>query len=68
MDYEEKYGYLKPKLDEIIDENPDYGRPKIKTEQQESYGLTVNHKVIAKLLQMWDVKLARAARTTEPSP
>jgi len=68
VDYEEKYSHLKPILDEIIDENPDYGRPKIKTELQESCGMTVNHKVIAKLLQIWDIKLARAARSTEPSP
>jgi len=68
VDYEEKYGHLKPILDEIIDENPDYGRPKIKTQLQESYGLKVNHKVIAKLLRTWDIKLARAARSTEPSP
>ena len=68
VDYEEKYSHLKPKLDEIIDEHPGYGRDKIKTELEENHGLTVNHKVIAKLLRTWDIKLARAARSTEPSP
>jgi transposase InsO family protein len=67
VDYEEKYSYLKPKLDEIIDEHPGYGRDKIKTELEENHGLTVNHKVITKLLRIWDIKLARAARSTEPS-
>ena len=68
VDYEEKWGYLRPKLDEIIDEHPGYGRDKIKTELEENHGLTVNHKVITRLLRIWEVKLARAARSTEPSP
>ena len=68
VNYEEKYSYLKPKLDEIIDEHPGYGRDKIKTELEENHGLTVNHKVITKLLRIWDIKLARAARSSEPSP
>ena len=68
VDYEEKYSYLKPKLDEIIDEHPGYGRDKIKTELEENHGLTVNHKVITRLLRLWDFKLARAARSSEPSP
>jgi len=68
VDYEEKWGYLRPKLDEIIDEHPGYGRDKIKTELEENHGLTVNHKVITRLLDIWEIKLARAARSTEPSP
>ncbi|MFB6215533.1 MAG: DDE-type integrase/transposase/recombinase, partial [Candidatus Aenigmatarchaeota archaeon] len=68
LDYEEKYSYLKPKLDEIIDEHPGYGRDKIKTELEENHGITVNHKVIARLLRIWDIKLARAARSSGESP
>ncbi|MBS3792725.1 DDE-type integrase/transposase/recombinase [Candidatus Bipolaricaulota bacterium] len=68
VDYEEKYRYLKPKLNEIIDEHPGYGRDKIKTELEENHGLTVNHKVITRLLRFWEIKLARTARSTEPSP
>jgi len=68
VDYEEKYSHLKPKLDEIIDEHPGYGRDKIKTELEENHGLTVNHKVITRLLRLWEIKLARATRSTEPSP
>jgi len=68
VDYEEKYNYLKPKLDEIIDEHNGYGIPRIKTELEESYGLVVNHKVLRRLLRIWEMKLSRAARSTNPSP
>jgi len=68
VDYEKKYRHLKPKLDEIIDEHPGYGRDKIKTELKENHGLTVNPKVITKLLRIWEIKLSRATRSTNPSP
>ena len=68
VDYEEKYSHLKPLLEEIIEEHPGYGRDKIKTELEENYGLRVNHKVLARLLQLWDMRLTRAARSTDKSP
>ncbi|KXB06163.1 hypothetical protein AKJ52_02495 [candidate division MSBL1 archaeon SCGC-AAA382C18] len=68
VDYEEKYNYLKPKLDEIIDTHNGYGIPRIKTELEESYGLVVNHKVLRRLFKTWEMKLSRAARSTNQSP
>lgn len=67
VDYEEKYSHLKPKLNQIIEEHSDYGVPRIKTELEESYGLTVNHKVLRRLVNTWELKLSRAIRSSEPS-
>ena len=59
---------IKPLLQEVIDEYPEYGRPRITEELQEEYGLDINHKVIGKLLKTWDIALQRAARGTSLSP
>ncbi len=67
VDYEEKYNYLKPIIEEIIRGFPEYGYPRIKTELQEEYGLVVNHKVILRLLNLWDLKIMRAARKNRKS-
>jgi len=67
VDYKEKYNYLKPIMEEIIREFPEYGYPRIKTELQEEYGLVVNHKVILRLLNLWDLKIMRAGRNNEKS-
>ena len=58
-DYEEKYEWLRPLLEEIIRENSGYGVPRIKRTLEESYGHTVNHKVLRRLLRMWDLSLRR---------
>ncbi|MFO8146410.1 MAG: IS3 family transposase, partial [Gillisia sp.] len=67
VDYEEKYNYLRPIIEEIIRGFPEYGYPRIKSELQEEYGLVVNHKVILRLLNLWDLKIMRAARNNEKS-
>jgi putative transposase len=65
---EEKYASVKPLIDEVIDKYPEYGRPRITEELQQTYGLDINHKVVGKLLRTWDVALKRAARETGLSP
>jgi putative transposase len=44
------------------------GVPLIKTELEETYGLVVNHKVLRRLLRTWEMRLSRAARSTNQSP
>ncbi len=66
--FEEKYESIKPFVEKIIREHPEYGRPRITRELAEVYGLGINHKVVGKLLSRWDLVLLRAARGTEPSP
>jgi len=66
-EYEEKYSELKPLIREVIDENPEYGRPRITCELNENHGVEINHKVVGRLLKMWDLKIFRAARKTGKS-
>ncbi len=65
--YKEKYRDLKPKVEEIIQKNPEYGYPRIKVELKEEYGIVVNHKVLLNLLNFWDLKILRNARKTKKS-
>lgn len=66
--FEEKYKSIKPFVEKIIRKHPEYGRPRITRDLNETYGLEINHKVVGKLLRCWDLALLRAARGTEPSP
>jgi len=65
--YEEKYEHLKPDIEEIIREHHEYGYPRIKVELEESYKKRVNHKVLLKLLNIWDLKILRTIRPKERS-
>jgi putative transposase len=63
--YKEKYSHLKPTIEKIIEEYPEYGYPRIKVELKEEYGKVVNHKVLLKLLDIWDLKIIRKIRPKE---
>lgn len=65
---EEKHQSIKPFIEEVIDKYPEYGRPRITEELQEEYGLEINHKVVGKLLNSWDLAIRRASRETSLSP
>jgi len=64
-DYAEKYEWLRPLVEEIIRENSGYGVPRIKRALEECYGHTVNHKVLRRLLRMWDLSLRQNTRQPE---
>jgi len=64
-DYAKKYEWLRPLVEEIIRENSGYGVPRIKRTLEECYGHTVNHKVLRRLLRMWDLSLRRNTRKPE---
>jgi transposase InsO family protein len=65
--YEEKYAHLLPILEEIAREHPEYGVPRIMPELREAYGIDVNHKVVARLLGIWDLSILRSTHRPRPS-
>jgi transposase InsO family protein len=67
VSYEEKYAHLQPILEEIARKHPEYGRPRIMAELRDTYGQDVNHKVVQRLLQVWELRLMRSIRRPKPS-
>ena len=65
--YVDRYAELQPVLEEIAREHTEYGYRRTTTELQEGYGLLVNHKVVQKLHQLWDLPLLRSIRPPKPS-
>lgn len=68
ISYKEKYAQLRPTLEEIIHKNPAYGAPRITKELHENYELFINHKVVQRLLQTWDLSILRTVKKPKPSP
>jgi len=67
VDYEEKYAYLRPILEEIARDHPAYGVPRIMPELRQEYHLEVNHKVVERLLGTWDLSILRSTHRPRPS-
>jgi transposase InsO family protein len=65
--YEQKYAHLRPLLEQIAREHPAYGIPRITRELRDRYGQRVNHKVVQRLLQSWELALLRSTHVPEPS-
>ena len=65
--YQEKYADLLPILDEIARKHPEYGVPRIMPELREVYAIDVNHKVIERLLRIWDLSILRSTHHPKPS-
>jgi len=65
--YEEKYKHLKAVLEKIAREHPTYGLPRIMAELREVYDCGVNHKVVERLLRLWDLRILRGTRRCRPS-
>ena len=63
--YEEKYAHLLPDLEAIIRSHPAYGYRRITVELRERH--VVNHKVVQRLLQVWDLSLLRNTCPPKPS-
>jgi len=68
VSYEQKYAHLRPLLEQIARDHPAYGIPRIIRELRDRYGQRVNHKVVQRLLQMWELALLRSTHIPEPSP
>jgi putative transposase len=67
VDYEEKYGHLKPILEAIARKYPEYGLPRIMAELRDVHDCHVNHKVVERLLRVWDLRILRGTRRRKPS-
>jgi putative transposase len=67
VSYEDKYAHLWPVLDEIARQHPKYGILRTTAELRERYGYQVNHKVVQRLHQLWDLRLPRSTHKPKPS-
>jgi len=67
VDYEEKYAHLRPILEEIARNHPEYGVPRIMPELRDEYKVAVNHKVVERLLGTWDLSILRSTHRPRPS-
>lgn len=67
VDYEKKYAPLRPLLEEIARQHPEYGYRRTTTELHENYRQHVNHKVVQRLHQVWGLALLRRTRAPRPS-
>ncbi|MGB5932431.1 MAG: IS3 family transposase, partial [Anaerolineae bacterium] len=65
--YEEKYAHLRPDLEAIARQHPEYGHRRTTVELREIYGHVVNHKVVQRLHQLWGLPLLRSTRAPKPS-
>jgi hypothetical protein len=63
--YEEKYAHLQDPLEQIARKHPGYGYRRAGPELREQLGHPVNHKVLRRLNQCWDLPLLRATRITK---
>jgi putative transposase len=67
VSYEEKYAHLRPLLEEIARQHPAYGIPRVTKELHDNHDQSINHKVIQRLLRLWDLSLLRSVRRPQPS-
>ncbi|MCQ3972374.1 MAG: IS3 family transposase [Anaerolineae bacterium] len=67
ISYSQKYQHLRPILEEIGQQHPEYGIPRITAELQQRYQQPVNHKVVQRLLKQWDLSLLRSTPLPKPS-
>jgi putative transposase len=65
--YEEKYAELRQPLEAIARAHPSYGYRRTVTELGERLERVVNHKVVRRLHQCWDLPLQRGTRRPKPS-
>ena len=65
--YEDKYAPLRPLLEEIARQHPEYGYRRTTVELNARIEGVVNHKVVQRLLQRWDLSLIRRTRPPKPS-
>ena len=60
--YEEKYDSLREPLEEIARAHPEYGYRRTTAELRATYGYEINHKVVQRLHQLWDLPMLRSTR------
>ena len=65
--YEDKYADLFPILEEIVRAHPEYGVPRIMPELCDEHHIDVNHKVVERLLGIWDLSILRSTHRPRPN-
>jgi transposase InsO family protein len=65
--YDQKYRHLRKPLEAIARLHPEYGYRRTAVELRETLGQPVNHKVVQRLHQLWDLPLIRGTRPPKPS-
>jgi transposase InsO family protein len=66
VSYEAKYAHLRPRLEAIARQHPEYGYRRTTVELRETYAQRVNRKVVQRLHQLWDLPLLRSTRPPRP--
>jgi transposase InsO family protein len=67
VSYEAKYEHLRPHLETVAREHPEYGYRRTTVELRETYGQRINHKVVQRLHRLWGLPLLRSTRPPKPS-
>lgn len=67
VDPEQKYAHLRPVLEEIARDHPEYGYRRTQVELLEAYGIHHNHKLVQKLNRLWGLPLLRSTHAPPPS-
>ena len=67
VSYTEKYRDLRGPLEAIARQHSEYGYRRTAVELREAYGRRVNHKVVQRLHQAWDLPLIRGTKPPKPS-
>jgi len=65
--YTAKHGHLRRSLETIARAHPEYGYRRTTTELREKHGYLINHKVVQRLHQAWDLPLVRGTKLPRPS-
>ena len=65
--YEDKYADLFPILEEIARAHPEYGVPRIMPELRDEHHIDVNHKVVERLLGIWDLSILCSTHRPRPN-
>ena len=65
--YADRHEGLRPLLEEIAREHPEYGYRRTAVELRDAHDRVVNRKVVQKLHRMWGLPLLRSTRSPRPS-
>lgn len=66
--YAEKYAHLRPILEQIARDHPEYGYRRTQKELAESYEYHYSREVVRQLHRLWELRLLRSTRPPQPSP
>lgn len=67
VSYAQKYGHLRPILEEIARCHPEYGYRRTQVELAEAYGYAYSQEVVRRLHRLWELRLLRTTQPPQPS-